>query len=71
MTISSNGLCIGFRDCSFLGSEVVEALIHRHLPINGLLGVVCYTDNMRRAIERQLQARNLDLPVHTRTGWYF
>ena len=48
-----------------------EALVHRHLPINGLLGIVCYTDNLQLAIERQLKARNLDLPVHARTGWYF
>jgi len=48
-----------------------EALIHRHLPISGLLGIVCHTDNMRQAIERQLQARNLELRVHARTGWYF
>jgi ssDNA thymidine ADP-ribosyltransferase, DarT len=48
-----------------------EALVHRHLPISGLLGIVCYTENLRSMIQRQLQTRNLDLPVHTRTGWYF
>ena len=48
-----------------------EALVQRHLPINGLLGIVCYTDNLRQAIERQVQARNLNLPVYARTGWYF
>jgi len=48
-----------------------EALIHRRLPIHGLLGIVCYTDPLRRAIEQQLQARNLNLPVHVRTDWYF
>ena len=48
-----------------------EALIHRHLPISGLLGIVCYTDNLRLAIERQLRDRSLDLPVFARTGWYF
>jgi hypothetical protein len=48
-----------------------EALVHRHLPVNGLLGIVCYTDNLRQAIELQLQARNLSLQVFARTGWYF
>lgn len=48
-----------------------EALVHRHLPVNGLLGIICYTDNLKRTIELQLQARNLNLPVYTRTGWYF
>ena len=48
-----------------------EALVHRHLPISGLLGIVCYTDSLKRAIESQLQARKLDVPVVARTGWYF
>jgi hypothetical protein len=48
-----------------------EALIHRYLPVNGLLGIVCYTYNLKRDIERQLQARNLNLQVLARTKWYF
>jgi len=48
-----------------------EALIHRHLPIGGLLGIVCYTEGLKLAIEQQLAARNLELPVYARTGWYF
>ncbi|WP_425612450.1 DUF4433 domain-containing protein [Xanthomonas nasturtii] len=48
-----------------------EALIYQHLPIGGLLGIVCYTDDLKLVIERQLQARNLTLPVYARTEWYF
>lgn len=48
-----------------------EALVHRHLPIRALLGIVCYTDTLRQTIERQVQERNLKLPIHARTGWYF
>lgn len=48
-----------------------EALIHRHLPIGGLMGIICYTDVVKRRIEQEIQRRNLDLPVYTRTGWYF
>jgi len=48
-----------------------EALIHQHLPASGLLGVVCYTDELKQSIEQQVQARNLNLPVYARTGWYF
>lgn len=48
-----------------------EALIHQNLPIAGLLGIVCYTDELKRAIEQQLQARKLKLPVYARTSWYF
>lgn len=48
-----------------------EALIHRHLPIEGLMGIICYTDVVKRRIEQEIQRRNLDLPIYTRTGWYF
>lgn len=48
-----------------------EALIHQHLPVGGLLGIVCYTETLKEGIEQEIQARNLNLPVHARTGWYF
>lgn len=48
-----------------------EALIHRHCPVSGLLGIVCYTEEIKMAIEQQLRHRNLSLPVHARPGWYF
>ena len=48
-----------------------EALIHQHLPVGGLLGIVCYTEALKQRIEQEVQARNLNLPVYARTGWYF
>ena len=48
-----------------------EALIYQHLPVNGLLGVVCYTEQLKLNIEREIAARQLDLPVYARSGWYF
>ena len=48
-----------------------EALIHRHLPVQGLLGIVCYTDGLKQAFENKIRALGLQLPVHARTGWYF
>ncbi|WP_153099072.1 type II toxin-antitoxin system toxin DNA ADP-ribosyl transferase DarT [Paraburkholderia hayleyella] len=48
-----------------------EALIHRHLPVSGLRGVVCYTNEVRQRIENDLLARRLELPVHVRQNWYF
>jgi len=48
-----------------------EALIHNHLPITGLLGIMCYTDAMKVRIEQDVAARGLTLPVHARPGWYF
>jgi len=48
-----------------------EALIHQHCPAVGLLGIVCYTDELKIQIEQQLLDCGLNLDVHTRTGWYF
>lgn len=48
-----------------------EALVHRHVPLQALLGVVCYTNGARAVIERTMAATGTNLPVHTRPGWYF
>lgn len=48
-----------------------EALVHQHLPVHALLGIVCYTEVLKQRFEQAIQARNLNLPVHVRTGWYF
>lgn len=48
-----------------------EALVHQHLPISDLLGIVCYTEEMKANIEHQLAAHRLEMPVYARTGWYF
>jgi hypothetical protein len=48
-----------------------EALIHHHLPITGLLGIMCYNDAMKERIEQDVAARGLTLSVHARPGWYF
>lgn len=48
-----------------------EALIHRHLPISGLLGIVCYADAQKRSLEQAIEARHLNLPVYSRPQWYF
>lgn len=48
-----------------------EALIHRHVPLQALLGIVCHTDVARSGIERKMQAVGVTLPVHTRPNWYF
>ena len=48
-----------------------EALIHRHLPITGLLGIMCYTDAMKERIEQDVAARGLTFSVLARPGWFF
>jgi ssDNA thymidine ADP-ribosyltransferase, DarT len=48
-----------------------EALVHRHLPIGSLLGIVCYNtkerDNTRLLVERA----GLNFSVISQSGWYF
>jgi len=36
-----------------------EALIFQHLPIQGVLGIVCYTEELKQNIEQEIQARSL------------
>ncbi|MCU7928722.1 MAG: DUF4433 domain-containing protein [Candidatus Thiodiazotropha sp. (ex Dulcina madagascariensis)] len=48
-----------------------EALIHRHCPVAGLLGIVCYTEPLKAQIEQQLAQRAIKLDVYPRRGWYF
>lgn len=48
-----------------------EALVFRHLPVQGLLGIVCYTDSLKQQIQSEVAQRNLQLPIHVRQDWYF
>lgn len=48
-----------------------EALIYQHLPIEGLIGIVCYTKSLKQTIEQEASARGLELQVIARTEWYF
>jgi hypothetical protein len=45
-----------------------EALIHRHLPVESLLGVACYDDSTTNS----LKSRNgASVKIVTQRGWYF
>lgn len=48
-----------------------EALVHRHVPLEALLGIMCYTDAIRADIESKMRTQGVALPVHTRPNWYF
>ena len=48
-----------------------EALVHGHVPVAGLLGIVCYNEALQRRVDQEVRQRQLDLPVHARPGWYF
>lgn len=48
-----------------------EALVHRHLPTAGLLGIMCYSEDLKLNLEQEVRARGLDLAIHVRPDWYF
>jgi len=48
-----------------------EALVHKHCPVSGLLGLICYTEAVKLQCEQMLAASGIQLPVHARTEWYF
>lgn len=48
-----------------------EALVHDHLPVTGLVGIICYTDAVKNNLDRQIQERNLKMDVRVMPQWYF
>jgi hypothetical protein len=48
-----------------------EALVYRHMPMKAALGVVCYTDTVRAAVQREVAACGHTLKVISRPEWYF
>jgi ssDNA thymidine ADP-ribosyltransferase, DarT len=48
-----------------------EALVHQRVPLEALVGIVCFTDVVRAEIESKMQALGVALPVYTRPNWYF
>lgn len=48
-----------------------EALIHRHVPLEALLGLGCQSDDTRRTLESLIAASGRKLTVQTTPTWYF
>lgn len=48
-----------------------EALIHRHCPLQGLSGVVCYNDGVKIQVEQAVATAQVPLQVAARPSWYF
>ena len=48
-----------------------EALIHQHCPVSGLIGIVCHSEAGKMQAQAQVAVQGLNLPVHSRPGWYF
>lgn len=48
-----------------------EALIHKHCPVSGLIGIVCNSEEGKMRATSQVSAQGLSLQVHSRPEWYF
>jgi hypothetical protein len=48
-----------------------EALVHNHLPVAGLVGIICYTDAVKDTLDQHIQARGLKVDVRVMPRWYF
>ena len=48
-----------------------EALVWKHVPLEGLTGVCCYTQAANTWITSELDQRGLELKTTVQTKWYF
>ena len=48
-----------------------EALVHRHLPVGHLTGIVCYGPNEKRTLEVVRQKAGVDMRILAQPSWYF
>lgn len=48
-----------------------EALVYGYLPIGALLGIVCYTKDVKSMLDAEVQNRGLTLDIQVIPGWYF
>ncbi len=48
-----------------------EALIYKYLPVNGLAGLVSYSDEVKLSIDQELKKRAMTVKVLKKPDWYF
>jgi ssDNA thymidine ADP-ribosyltransferase, DarT len=53
-----------------VGRYQAEALVHRHCPVEGISGVVCYDEAGKIGAEKAMVDASLSLPVEARPRWY-
>lgn len=47
-----------------------EALVHRHMPIAALVGIVCYGEPQRERLTELAQSASLKVEIKAMPGWY-
>lgn len=48
-----------------------EALVYRHVPVSGLIGIICYEKAVKADLDTCIQAQGLQLDVRVMPQWYF
>jgi hypothetical protein len=48
-----------------------EALVHRHVPLEALIGIGCHNDTVKQSLESLVEDRDPKITVKTIPGWYF
>jgi hypothetical protein len=48
-----------------------EALVHQHMPVDALLGIVCYDAETKRRLDALLAESNIQLRIVVKPSWYF
>jgi hypothetical protein len=48
-----------------------EALAYRHVPMEALMGVACYTEAVRQEVEAATSSAGVSVKVVARPDWYF
>ncbi len=48
-----------------------EALVHKVLPLDALLEIVCYDDSAASGLCGHMAAHTLDIPIVAKPSWYF
>ncbi len=48
-----------------------KPLVHKHLPVDALSGLVCYNDDVLKSLNAALAKRKQTIKVVKKPGWYF
>lgn len=48
-----------------------EALVWKHLPVEGILGICCFTEDLRDRLKAQANELGLSTPIFKRSEGYF
>lgn len=47
-----------------------EALVHRHVPLNALLGIVSYSDSVKAAVQAEAARAGATVKIISKSSWY-